>query len=415
MIPIAQALQTMLPAFCPLGRERVQLQQALGRILAQSALAREDQPPFTNSAMDGYAVRAAELAGAGPEAPVALPLGGESRAGEESPEALAPGHVIRIFTGAPMPAGADAIVMQEDTTREGEVVSFLRAPAEGNHVRRQGEDLSAGAPILEPGQRLGPGEIGLLASQGHAALSVWRRPRVAILSTGDELRDISDPHRPGSIVNSNAYALAAQVQEAGGEPWILPIVPDVMEQVVAQVRAGLSADVLITIGGVSVGDYDLVRKAFDEVGVDPQFWKVAMKPGKPLSFGVYGERLVIGLPGNPVSAMVTFEIFVRPGIRRMLGDLRPYRAHAEVSLAAAHKHKTGRTELARARLEVDSNGGWIAHLHPRQGSGNLTSVSGAEALVVLPPDEASFPAGHRLRALLLGDARGAATSPFDHE
>lgn len=412
MKPISEALAAMLPAFKPCGRERVQLQLALGRVLAQDALARQDQPPFTNSAMDGYAVRAEDLSGASAETPKALPLAGESRAGEEAPPALAPGRTLRIFTGAPLPEGADAVVMQEDTSREGEEVSFQLAPAAGAHVRRRGEDLQAGAPILSPGAILGPGEIGLLASQGHAALSVYRRPRVAILSTGDELRDISDPPRPGSIVNSNAYALAAQVEEAGGEPWILPIVPDILEEVIEQVRTGLSADVLITIGGVSVGDYDLVRKAFDAVGVEPQFWKVAMKPGKPLSFGVFGERLVVGLPGNPVSAMVTFEVFVRPGLRRMLGDPAPYRASAEVRLAAAHKHKTGRTELARARLERDEQGQLVAHLHPRQGSGNLTSVSGANALVILPPDQASFAEGETLRALLLGDPRGSTRSPF---
>jgi len=412
MKPISEALAAMLPTFNPCGRERVQLQRAQGRVLAQDALARQDQPPFTNSAMDGYAVRAADLAGASPDSPKTLPLAGESRAGEAAPQALEAGQTVRIFTGAPLPAGADAVVMQEDTSREGDAVSFRLAPSPDAHVRKRGEDLQAGAPILGPGTILGPGEIGLLASQGHAALTVYRRPRVAILSTGDELRDISDPPRPGSIVNSNAYALAAQVEEAGGEPWILPIVPDVLDEVVAQVRAGLSADVLITIGGVSVGDYDLVRKAFDAVGVEPQFWKVAMKPGKPLSFGVFGERLVVGLPGNPVSAMVTFEVFVRPGIRRMLGDPAPYRASAEVALAAAHSHKTGRTELARARLVRDERGQLIAHLHPRQGSGNLTSVSGANALVILPPDQASFAAGETLRALLLGDPRGSERSPF---
>lgn len=412
MKPISDALEAMLSAFQPCGRERVQLQQALGRVLAQDALARQDQPPFTNSAMDGYAVRAADLTGASSEAPKPLPLAGESRAGEAAPLPLEAGHTMRIFTGAPLPPGADAVVMQEDTSREDQQVRFSIAPASGAHVRHRGEDLSAGAPILGPGHRIGPGEIGLLASQGHAALTVWRKPRVAILSTGDELRDISDPPRPGSIVNSNAYALAAQVQEAGGDPWILPIVPDILEEVVAQVRTGLSADVLITIGGVSVGDYDLVRKAFDAVGVEPQFWKVAMKPGKPLSFGVFEKRLVVGLPGNPVSAMVTFEIFVRPGLRKMLGDPEPYRAHAEVALAASHRHKTGRTELARARLERSTSGELIAHLHTRQGSGNLTSVSGANALVILPADEAEFAAGQRLRALLLGDPRGSATSPF---
>ena len=415
MQPISAALAAMMPAFAPRGRERVQLEAALGRVLAEASLARADQPPFSNSAMDGYAVRAADLAGASGQAPRSLPLAGESKAGEGAPPSLAAGTTIRIFTGAPLPAGADAIVMQEDTERAGEAVSFHLAPAPGAHVRVQGEDLRAGSPMLEAGQRLGPGEIGLLASQGHAALSVWRRPRVAILSTGDELRDVSDPPRPGSIVNSNAYALAAQVREAGGEPWVLPIVPDRLEEVIAQVRVGLGADVLLTIGGVSVGDYDLVRQAFDAVGVEPQFWQIAMKPGKPLSFGLYGparEQIVVGLPGNPVSAMVTFEVFVRPGLRAMQGDPRPYRRSQPVHLARAHRHGTGRTELARARLEVGPEGELVAHLHPRQGSGALTSVAGAEALVILPADQAEFAAGERLPALLLDESRGSASSPF---
>lgn len=416
MRSIADALADILPAFQPLGSERVGLDAALGRILSAQVLAREDSPPFSNSAMDGYAVRAADVAGAGPATPVSLPLVGESRAGGAPPPALAPGSAMRIFTGAPLPAGADAIVMQEDTEREEDRVAFLLAPPVGHHVRARAEDIAAGSELLPAGTRLGPGEVGLLAGQGHAALTVGRRPRVALLSTGDELRDVSDPPAPGTIVNSNAYALAAQVREAGGVPWVLPICPDRLEPTVAAIHAGLTADVLVSIGGVSVGDYDLVKEAFQAAGVTQQFWKVSMKPGKPLSFGLASAGRarpvpVVGLPGNPVSAMVTFEVFVRPGLRRMLGDPLPFRAAVTVRLAEAARHSTGRTELARARLATDAEG-LVAHLHPRQGSGSLSSMVGVEALVVLPADQASFAVGERLRAVLVSDAQRAAESPF---
>ncbi|MGE0708337.1 MAG: gephyrin-like molybdotransferase Glp [Planctomycetota bacterium] len=412
MKPIAQALAEMLPAFRPLGAERVALLDALSRVLAEDVVARADSPPFDNSAMDGYAVRSADLVAARADSPVRLPLAGESKAGDAAPPALLAGRAIRIFTGAPLPAGADAVEMQEQVEREGDV-AVLRAPVPaGQHVRPRAEDLAVGLPMLGRGTVLGPGELGLLASQGYAAVSVARRPRVAILSTGDELRDVSDAPRPGSIVNSNAYALAAQVREAGGDPWILPNTRDVLDEVVARVREGLTADVLLTIGGVSVGEYDLVKDAFAAAGVTPAFWQVAIKPGKPLSFGTHGERVVVGLPGNPVSAMVTFEVFVRPGLRAMLGDPRPHRRPTHVRLAAAHRHRTGRTELVRAAL-ADAPGGLpAATLNARQGSGSLTSMVAVDALVILPAERERFEEGEVLDALRLDDPRGSAASPF---
>ncbi len=415
MKTIPEALAELLPAFTPRGPVRVMLTQAVGRVLAEDVVARRDLPPFDNSAMDGYAVRAAELTGASAAAPVTLPLRGESRAGGPLPPPLEPGAVMRIFTGAPLPAGADAVVMQEETERRGEAIAIRQAPTPRQHVRERAGDLSSGAVALRRGTRLGPGEVGLLASQGVAAVSVARAPRVALLSTGDELRDVSDPEEPGTIVNSNAYALAAQVVEAGGVPWIQPIAPDRLEPIVERLREGLRADVVLSIGGVSVGEYDLIHQALAAVGIEQRFWKVAMKPGKPLSFachqGPSGGVPVIGLPGNPVSAMVTFEVFVRPGLRRMLGDPRPYRTTAEVALAHEHRRKPGRTELARATLEDDGTG-LSARLHPLQGSGSLPSMVGVEALLVLPADRDRFSAGERLTALLLEDPRGSAVSPF---
>jgi molybdopterin molybdotransferase len=258
---------------------------------------------------------------------------------------------------------------------------------------------------------LGPGELGLLASQHHAQVTVFRRPRVAILSTGDELIDVSDAPQPGKIVNSNAYALAAQVREAGGEPWILPNCGDDLERIVQLVRAGLRADVLLSVGGVSVGEYDLMGQAFVRAGVTQGFWKVAIKPGKPLSFGVKDDTPVIGLPGNPVSAMVTFEVFVRPGLRKMLGDPQPFRAHGRVRLAHPHRHRTGRTELARARLER-RDGELIADLRRLQGSGSLPSMVGVDAYVVLAADQEQFAADATLPALFVREVTGSASHPW---
>jgi molybdopterin molybdotransferase len=423
MKTIGDALSAMLPAFTPVGVERVQLHQAQGRFLAEPEPARFDLPPFDNSAMDGYAVRAADLAAAGPETPVSLSVRGESRAGGPTPGSLPAGAAMRIFTGAPMPPGADAIVPQEQTrpgaSRDGGdpmVAVHAEPPPVGAHLRARGSDLRTGEPMVPEGVALGPGEIGLIASQGIAAVSVHRRPLVAIVSTGDELRDVTDPPRPGSIVNSNAYALAAQVRDAGGEPWILPNVPDEMEATLATLREALRADVVLTCGGVSVGDYDLTKDAFAQLGIDADFWKVRIKPGKPLTFGRAGDGTpVVGLPGNPVSAMVTFDVFVRPGLRRMLGDPKPFPAPLRVVLAVDHRHGTGRTELARAFLEPPAAPGELPRARPHrlQGSGSLPSVVGVDAYLILDGEQRDFPAGSELDALPIRGPRGSASAVFD--
>jgi molybdopterin molybdotransferase len=411
VLSIREAIDQMMPAFAPVGVERVDLATALGRFLTETLRAREDAPPFDNSAMDGYAVRAADVLGASEASPVVLPVAGESRAGGAAPERLAPGRAMRIFTGAPLPEGADAIVVQEDTTAEGDRVSIRFASKRGHHVRARGEDLAEGAPMLPVGTALGPGELGLLASQRYATVSVYRRPTVAIVSTGDELRGLDDPPEPGTIVSSNAYALAAQVTLAGGIARVLPIARDTVDSQVAVLREALRSDLVVSSGGVSVGEYDVVRDAFREVGVEARFWKVSIKPGKPLTFGRAGAVPVVGLPGNPVSAMVTFEIFVRPGLRKMLGDPAPFPVPFPVELTHPHRRKPGRTELARAETRRDGDR-ILATLHRRQGSGALPSVARVDALVVLPADQESFAVGERLTALPFGPSRGSPTPPF---
>ena len=326
---------------------------------------------------------------------------------------------MRIFTGALMPEGADTVVMQENTEALEGAVRIRELPTPRANVRKRGSDMRAGDLMLTAGSVLGPGEIGLLASQSYASVQVPRTPRVAILSTGDEVRDLGEPLPPGHIVNSNAYALAAHVQQAGGEPWILPTARDDRADLREKILLGLQADVLISAGGVSVGDHDLVAPVLAELGIEVLLHKVAMKPGKPLLFavheGVHHAVPIVGLPGNPVSAFVGFELFVRPGLRRMLGHAALHRPHARVTLAHDAAHKTGRTELARASLspsERDNSHALVARLHEKQGSGSLPSLAYADALVILPAEQERFAAGTQLDALLLHDQPGSATTPF---
>jgi len=412
MKSIPEALSTMMNRFTPRATERVSLAQSMGRYLAQPLVARTCLPPFSNSAMDGYAVRSEELVGASEAAPVRRPLVGESRAGGGIPEPLAPGAVMRIFTGAAMPEGADAVVAQEDTEQTDGIVELRYAPNAGRHVRPEASDLSEGDALLAPGVRLGSGELALLVSQEITEVSVYRRPVVAIVSTGDELRDPGDPATPGTLINSNAPMLAAAVREAGAEPWVLPRAPDDAEAIESTVRQALRADVVLTTGGVSVGDYDFLHQVFDKVGVETLFWKIAIKPGKPVRFGVAGNVPVVGLPGNPVSAWVTFQVFVAPGLARMAGSATPHTGALRVELAHAHRRKAGRTELARARLAPTPDG-FSATLHSLQGSGSLPSMRSVDALVVLPETRGEFEAGDTLWALPVGALPQRVHSVFD--
>jgi molybdopterin molybdotransferase len=400
MKSVAEASAEILRAFQPLGSERLSLLAALGRFSAEPYLARHDLPDFDNSAMDGYALRAADTREARAGSPLRLLVAGESRAGGQTPPALTPGTAQRIFTGAPLPAGADAVELQENVVREGDDVLLEKALVAHANVRRQGSDVERGALLLAAHTELLAGEIALLASQEYAAVSVFRRPRVAILCTGDELREIGEPPRPGSIINSNGYALAAQVLLAGAEPWLLPVARDTRADVARSVREALCADVLVLSGGVSVGDYDVVRAGLEDAGVALSFWKVRMKPGKPVSFATHGRIPVLGLPGNPVSAWVTFELFVRPGLRKMLGDPAPERPRLPVQLAGDLTRKPGRAEFARARL-VRTEHGFVAELLARQGSGSLPSMVGVDALLEIAPECETLPRGATLSALLL--------------
>lgn len=402
----------MLPAFTPLGEEEVHLTEASGRYLSREVVARFDSPPFDNSAMDGYAVRATDVATAGPGNALELPVCGESRAGGPLPAPLEPGAACRIFTGAPMPAGADAVVIQEDTDREGDLVQIREASPKARHVRAQGSDMSAGALLLRPGDRMWPGEIGLLASQNIDRVYVYRRPRVSLLSTGDELRAVGEELEPGAIINSNIYVLTEMLRALGAIPVALPAARDSLPEIEAALRKALEADVVITTGGVSVGAYDFIHEAFENVGIEPGFWKVGIKPGRPLTVAQYDGKPVIGVPGNPMSAMVTFEVLIAPCLRKMLGDPQPHPQPVMARLRNSYHRQPGRVEIARgiATREGDEI---IVALHDLQGSGSLPSFVGINTLVILPADKAQFAAGERVEAILWGPGLRGERSPFD--
>jgi molybdopterin molybdotransferase len=392
MLSLDRAMREVVARFAPTPVERVALKDALGLCTAEPLHARFDAPGFDNSAMDGYAVRAVDVVGASDSSPVVLRLVAESRAGGPSPSALPVGHAAPIFTGAPLPPGADAIVVREDSTREDATVLLRFASPPGHHVRRRGEDSSVGDALVAAGSTIDGGVIALLASQGHHELVVHRRPRVAVLTTGDELRDV-ETGEAGTLLDSNGPMLDALIREAGGEPVRLPRAGDSLEPLKDALREGLRADLLVTTGGVSVGDHDHVRAALEAVGIALAFWKVALKPGKPLVFGTREDRgAVLGLPGNPVSAFVTFHLFVRPVIRTLLGDTAPWPAVRRARLGAPLRHATGRTELLRARLEGFGEDERVEVL-PRQGSGALASLGSAEVLVVLPAEVETIGAG----------------------
>jgi molybdopterin molybdotransferase len=412
MRSIAEALASMLPAFRPLGEEEARLTESAGRYVSRDVLARSDAPPFDNSAMDGYAVRATDVASAGQGTPVRLPVRGESRAGGPPEEALKPGTACRVFTGAPMPAGANAVVIQEDTHREGDEVLIREASPEGKHVRAQGSDVRSGARLLQTGDRIWPGEIGLLASQNIDRVHVFRRPKVAILSTGDELRMLGDDVEPGMIINSNIYVLTEMLRALGAIPVALPAAPDTLPGIEAALRRALEADVVITTGGVSVGAYDFVHEAFTNVGIQQRFWKVRIKPGKPFAFAQYGDKPVIGVPGNPISAMIAFEVLIAPCLRKMLGDPQPHPQPVVARLRDPYRRRPGRVEIARGVVTREGDE-LIVALHGLQGSGSLPSFVGVNALVILPADKAELAAGARVEAILWGPGLKGASSFFD--
>jgi molybdopterin molybdotransferase len=407
MIPLDEATEFVLGGCSPLPPRTVRRDRASGCVLAAEVRATEDVPPFANTAMDGYAVRAADVAGA----PVTLPVVGEVAAGHPASRALRPGEAMRIFTGAPVPAGADAIVMVERTERrdEGAAVEVRQSVEAGSHIRGAGDDLRAGERLFAAGDALSAAHLGVLASLGIEDVTVHPRPRVGVLSTGDELVDGRGPLAPGQIRDSNRPTLLALVAQAGFEPVDLGRAPDDEGAITAALGHGVSAcDAVLSSGGVSMGDTDLVKVVLDKLG-DMRWMQVSIRPAKPLAFGVVGDGRrsvpVFGLPGNPVSSMVSFELFARPGIRRLAGhpDGRLQRPRLlAVADEELRRRPDGKIHFARVVATVDDAGGLHVRSAGGQGSHHLGAMARSDALAVLP-DGDGVSSGGQVQVILLGD------------
>jgi len=408
VLPVGEALARVCAAASVLGAERVALAAALGRVAAADVVSARAVPAAANSAMDGFAVRHADLG----TAPARLRVVATEPAGTVVDVALTAGTAVKLFTGSVIPPGADTVVRVEDTVEEDGAVVVRALPARGANVRAAGEDVRPGQPVLAAGTVLGPADLGVLASIGCATVLVHHRPRVTILSTGTELVEVDETPGPGQVVNSNAYTLAAAASEAGATAVVLPIVRDRAEDIRARLDDALRADVVLTSGGVSVGDLDLVKDVLAASGVESVFWKVAQKPGRPLAFGRLGTRLVFGLPGNPVSALVCFYLYVRPALRRLQGHRRLHLPTIEATLANPTRKAHGLTEFVRVRLE-ESEGGLVATALPTQSSGVLSGLGSGAGLLVGPADVDELPAGRRYPVIVLAaDAFARAEAPF---
>ena len=400
MLTVEEARSRVLAAVPILGAETVSLDAALGRVLAEAVVAGRDLPPWDNSAMDGYALRAADTVAAALGRPVSLRILGDLPAGAVAERPVGTGEAYRILTGAPIPAGADPVIPQEEVSRQGDRLEVSRAAQPGACVRPRGEDIRRGDALLGVGDVLGAAALGVLAAVGRPLLRVYQRPRVAILSTGDELVDVDQPPGPGQIPNSNSYTMAAQVREAGGVPVVLGIARDSREELEERFRWGLAADVVVSSAGVSVGDRDFVREVLTRLGASLDFWKVSMRPGKPITFGLLGGRPVFGLPGNPVSSMVTFELFVRPALLRMGGRHRLDRPRVRARALAPLDNPGPRRGYLRVRL-VEEDGAPGVLPTGEQGSGILRSMLLADGLAVLAPDT-RIETGEAVEVIVLG-------------
>jgi len=410
------AARAILEGLRPLATERLPLRHALGRVLAEPVSSPLDIPPWTNSAMDGYAVRSMDLAHG--DGPWTLRVVAQVRAGAfpPLPRAIGPGECARIFTGAPLPDGTDGVIRQEDTDGPADGVVRIRDRRDaGKNLRRRGEDVTRGSVVLTPGTPLGPPQLGLLASMARPDVGVHRTPTVALLGSGDEIADLDerDAILAGrKIASSNSYTLDAAIRTAGAVPRDLGIARDDPDDLRRRLEGAAGADLLVTTAGISVGEHDHVRAVFEAMGGRLGFWRIRMRPGAPVGFGMLGAIPWIGLPGNPVSALVTFELFVRPAIRRLQGHALPFRRAVTVEVAERLHYPPRLTHFLRA-VVTDEGGRLRARLTGPQGSGILTSMARANALLIVPAERDDVAPGEELRALMLDDPVCVAEPPFE--
>jgi len=408
---VQEAAEKILAPIRSLGAELVALRSAHGRVLAEDIISPIEHPPWDNSSMDGYAVRASDVSRASSSSPVRLRVLETVAAGQRPTQSLEPNTAIRVMTGAPVPDGADSVIRVEDTDAGENTVEIRDARDAGRNVRPRGEDLQPGRVAVPRGITIGAAQLGVLASVGCVEVPVHRRPRVAVLSSGDELVGVDEfdaVRRGDRIVSSNSYTICASVLDAGGEVVDLGIVRDDPDAYVERIAAARGCDLLVTTGGVSVGAFDFTKDVLTSLGAELHLWRIRMRPGAPLGFGMLHDMPWLGLPGNPVSAMVTFELFGKPLIRKQRGESLIFRrtidvrAREEITIAAPLTH------FLRAVVTWENDGAW-ARLTGPQGSGLLTSMARANALLVVPPDRAVVKAGECLRALPLSDAGYSAT------
>lgn len=392
MITVSDALHTILSTVEAVGVEKVNILSALGRVLAEDIYARRTIPPTDNSAMDGYALIAEDTLGATREHPLLFDIIEDVPAGNMPRKIVGFAEATRIMTGAPIPEGVDAVVRVEDTEFDGDRVKIFAEASVGQNIRSMGEDVKEGELVLHRGTIIRPAETGMLAALGRSFIAVYQKPLVAILATGDELVDIDGELSPEKIISSNSYSGAAQVIESGGIPMQIGIAKDTKEDLTEKFNAAMRADIIVSSAGVSVGDYDFVKDVMEEIGVTIDFYQVAQRPGRPFTFGTAGRKLFFGLPGNPVSSMITFEQYVRPAILKMTGHTRIFRKTIKAILQENIKKKQGLRYFLRVRVNYE-DGRFTAITTGEQGSGILKSMVQANGIMVLPEDSTSIKKG----------------------
>lgn len=401
MRSVEEALKTVLDNIKVLGTERIPIQDSLGRVLGEDVYSNLFLPPWNNSAMDGYAVRWENVKNSSKENPAKLNVVGDIRAGLLPDKPVGDGEAIRIMTGAPVPEGADTVIRVEDTKTDDKIVSIFKAGRQGENIRKRGENVKKGDLVLTKGTSIGPGQLGSMAMVGKPVVTVYRRPVVTIMSTGDELADFDEDLTENKIPNSNSYAVASQVLEAGAIPHVLGIARDNKESLREKIGQGLSGDMMIVSGGVSVGDYDFVKDILKEYGIDMKFWTVGIKPGHPIAFGLVGDKPIFGLPGNPVSTMVTFEVFARPALQKMCGHTTLFRPVVDAIAEDEFSDRPGRTHYVRSLVRYN-DGKYYVKSTGSQGSGILMSMAYANCFMILPADKEKVLAGETVKVQLLG-------------